>query len=114
MLKRSVNPDLSGKPKILIYLIVNALMVVSFPVYAQIFTNGDFETGDFTGWTITGPHPTSVVQHQGSWCGHIHIHDAASGSLTPNANWEMVSQSLFIPSLADSLNFYMELIQGGG
>ena len=88
-------------------------MFVSFPVYAQIFTNDDFETGDFTGWTVTGPHPIEVVQHQGSWCGCIHIHDAGSGSWMPNAGWAMVSQSLFVPSAANSLNFYMEFYMTG-
>ena len=72
--------------------------------------NGDFETGDFSNWTVTGPHSADVVQHQGSWCGHIHIGSGhASGGGTPNDQWEMVSQSIFIPGVADSLNFYMEV-----
>ncbi|MCD4745169.1 MAG: hypothetical protein K8R58_02595, partial [Bacteroidales bacterium] len=74
----------------------------------QIFVNNDFETGDFTGWTVTGPHTANVVQYQGSWSGHIHINAGnASGSGTPNDKWQMVGQSVFIPGVADSLNFYM-------
>ena len=84
----------------------------NFTIFYQEFPiiNGDFETGDFTDWTVTGPHSANVVQHQGSWCGHIHISPGnASGSGTPNDQWEMVSQSIFIPGVADSLNFYMEV-----
>jgi hypothetical protein len=70
--------------------------------------NGDFETGDFTGWTVTGPHSADVVEYQGSWCGHIHINPgSASGGSPPNDQWKLVSQFIYIPGVADSLNFHM-------
>ena len=75
--------------------------------------NGDFETGDFSGWTVTGPHSANVIQHQGSWSAHIQIHSGnASGSTSagpPNDLWQMVAQTVFIPGVADSLNFHMEV-----
>jgi hypothetical protein len=75
-----------------------------------VFVNGDFETGDFTGWTVTGPHNANVTQHQGSYSGHIHInYGSASGGSPPNDQWQMVGQSVFIPGVADSLNFYMSV-----
>ncbi len=77
--------------------------------WAQV-VNGDFETGDFSGWTVTGPHQAEVVQFQGSWCAHVHIDSGqASGQYSPNDQWEFVSQSLLVPALAESLNFYMEI-----
>ena len=98
------------KATMLISGIIIAVLLSFACMYAQVFTNGDFETGDFTGWTVTGPHSAEVIQHQGSWCGHIHIGSGhASGSGQPNDQWEMVSQSIFIPGVADSLNFYMEV-----
>ena len=82
--------------------------LISMPTHAQIFENGDFETGDFTGWTVTGPHSANVIQYQGSWSTHINIGiGSASNSGTPNELWEMVGQTIFIPEASDSLEFYM-------
>jgi len=79
-------------------------------VWSQTIVNGDFETGDFTGWTVTGPHNADVIQHQGSWCGHIHINSgSASGQWTPNSMWEMVTQQITIAGPNDSLRFDMEV-----
>ena len=79
-------------------------------VSSGIIANGDFETGDFTGWTVTGPHVANVIQHQGSWCGHIHINaGSASNSSTPNNMYQMVSQEITILGANDSLEFDMEV-----
>ncbi len=78
--------------------------------WSQVIINGDFETGDFTGWTVTGPHNADVIQHMGSWCGHIHINwGSASGSSTPNSMYQMVSQDITIAGPNDSLRFDMEV-----
>ncbi|MCD4723349.1 MAG: hypothetical protein K8R63_00805, partial [Bacteroidales bacterium] len=104
------NENLS-KFKILISGVVFALLLSAMSVNAQQIINGDFETGDFTGWTVTGPHNAEVIQYQGSWSAHIHISSGNASNSTsagpPNDKWEMVSQSVFIPGVADSLNFYM-------
>jgi hypothetical protein len=97
-----------GRIKIFISLSVTFLILTTLPLHAQLFINYDFETGDFTGWTVTGPHSANVVQHEGSWSGHIDILTGhASNSGTPNEEWQMVGQTILIPETADSLNFYM-------
>jgi len=75
-----------------------------------VFLNGGFETGDFTNWTVSGPHHANVIQNYGSFSGHIRIAVGnVSGGAPPNDNWQLVGQSIFIPESADSLNFYMRL-----
>ena len=75
-----------------------------------VILNGSFEIGDFTDWTVSGPHFASVAQNQGSWSGYIRIGEGVvSGGTPPNENWQTVSQSLFIPEAAETLNFYMRL-----
>jgi len=67
-----------------IYILAFITIFTVIPVMGQI-TNGDFETGDFTGWTVTGPHNADVIQHLGSFNAHIHINPgSAAGSATPN------------------------------
>jgi len=105
------------KFKALIIVIFIMQLLISIPLHAQLFVNGDFETGDFTGWTDTGPHSANVVQYQGSWSGHISILTGnASNSGTPNEFWKMVGQTILIPEAAISMSFYMgvEALPGGG
>ncbi|MCK4311597.1 MAG: hypothetical protein KAW88_02560, partial [Candidatus Cloacimonetes bacterium] len=111
MLKQNEHSSIiSGSGKRVLFLIFSIFLLTIAPMYAQQFVNGDFEMGDFTGWTVTGPHSANVVLHQGSWCAYIHISSGnASNQWTPNSQWEMVGQSVFIPGVADSLNFYMEV-----
>jgi hypothetical protein len=104
-----------GRFKALIFAIFIMQFLISMPIHAQQFVNGDFETGDFTGWTVTGPvnHYTEIVQHQGSYCCYIEIRfgwNYASGGEPPNEFWEMASQTLIIPEEADSLGFYIEVL----
>ncbi|MCD4789482.1 MAG: hypothetical protein K8R37_05730, partial [Bacteroidales bacterium] len=102
------NTRISGKLKKIISGLALASLLCAVTVNAQQIVNGNFETGDFTSWTVTGPHTANVVQYQGSWCGHIHINTGnASNSGTPNAQWQMVGQSIALPDVADTLNFYM-------
>jgi hypothetical protein len=37
-----------------------AVLSVAYPGKANLVTNGGFETGDFTGWTVTGGSGTTV------------------------------------------------------
>jgi hypothetical protein len=46
-------------PKILLALTAVAALSVAHPASANLITNPGFETGDFTGWTVSGT--TSVV-----------------------------------------------------
>ena len=106
------NGILRGKIKTLIFLSVTVLFLTALPLHAQQVENGNFETGDFTGWSVSGPefHSADVVQHEGSWSGHIDINTGdASNSGTPNENWQMVGQTIMIPEAVDSLEFDMSL-----
>ena len=89
------------------------ISAVPFTIVANpnvVFLSGGFETSDFTNWTVTGPHFADVIQNYGSFSGHIRIAVGnVSGGAPPNENWQLVSQSLFIPEAADTLNFYMRL-----
>jgi hypothetical protein len=40
---------------ILLALTAVAALSVAYPAKANLITNGGFETGDFTGWTVSGP-----------------------------------------------------------
>ncbi|MCD4746585.1 MAG: hypothetical protein K8R58_09810, partial [Bacteroidales bacterium] len=76
----------------------------------DVFLNNDFETGDFTSWTVTGPHNSSVVSYSGSWTGYIDVLTGyASGSPydPSNTNWETISQVISICDEAKSLCFDM-------
>jgi hypothetical protein len=114
MLKQNERPFIiSGRRVKVLFFIFSIFLLTSANVYAQQFVNGDFEMGDFTGWTVTGPHNANVEQHQGSYCGHIHINaGSASNSSSagpPTSMWQMVGQTLNIPVVADTLSFNMEV-----
>jgi hypothetical protein len=43
-----------------------AALSIAYPAKANLITNGDFETGDFTGWTVThAPFGSIVVVDNG-------------------------------------------------
>jgi hypothetical protein len=92
MLKQNEQPFIiSGKRVKVLFFIFSIFLLTIAPMYAQQFVNGDFEMGDFTGWTVTGPHSANVVQHQGSYCGHIHINPgSASGQSTMQTQLELI------------------------
>ncbi|MFA4906670.1 MAG: T9SS type A sorting domain-containing protein [archaeon] len=99
------------RAKKLLSKIIIVLQLSVIPIYAQQSYNGDFETGDFTGWTVSGPHSAYVHPfYQGSCCAVIHIYSGnASGQSTPNNKWQMVGLHIIIPETAEFLNFYMEV-----
>jgi hypothetical protein len=47
--------------KFLIVLIAVAALSVAYPAKANLITNGNFETGDFTGWTVTHAPVGSLI-----------------------------------------------------
>jgi hypothetical protein len=115
MLEQIKHPSsISGRKVKVLFFIFSIFLLTSATVYAQQFVNGDFETGDLTNWTVSGPpcHFANVIEHQGSYSGHIHIDYSTSypsGGAPPNENWQMVGQTLNIPDVADTLKFYMSV-----
>ena len=88
------------------------IQISLIPIYAQESFNGDFETGDFSGWTVTGPHTAFVhPSKHGSKCAYIQIFGRnASGQSTPNDQWQMVGLPITLPESAEFMNFYLEVI----
>ena len=63
---------------ILLALTAVAALSVAYPAKANLITNGGFETGDFTGWTVSGDlndvavigtNITGIAPHSGSFQG---------------------------------------------
>ena len=48
-------------PKLLFALTAAVALSVAHPTKANLITNGDFETGDFTGWTMTHAPSGSLI-----------------------------------------------------
>ncbi|MDD5132405.1 MAG: PEP-CTERM sorting domain-containing protein [bacterium] len=83
------------------YLVLTAVLVlVVSPAYA-LFTNGGFETGDTTGWTITGDHSvissfTGQFNNTSGWVSDIPYYDNYSlllGSGDVGNVWDNYHQS---------------------
>lgn len=62
--------------KIINIAITGALLFTCFFANAGLITNGDFETGDYTGWTLTGP-----VESKSIWS-TLNTDDSLSSSST--------------------------------
>ena len=65
---------MKASPKILLALIGVVALSVAYPAKANLVTNGGFETGDFTGWTLGGDTgfdavrgPFGINPHSGSF-----------------------------------------------
>jgi hypothetical protein len=72
-------------PKILFLTIaVLVLVLSSTSASASVVTNGDFETGDLTGWTADSAFSNSYapLQFNGSYCALIYSYDGFGSSLT--------------------------------
>lgn len=63
------------------------------------FVNGDFETGNLSGWAISGSASNSATGHTGS-------HSAQVGSAAPSAGDSLVSQAVIVPAGASTLTFW--------
>lgn len=70
---------------------VAAVLLVGSAFQASAVENGDFETGDFTGWVLfpTGPGQNTIVSPgaSGNYAGCIENTVAPSGSVIKNANF---------------------------
>ena len=56
--------------KILIFTCALAMVVFAVPAFADLFVNGGFETGDYTGWTVTYGRldtPSSATPASPNW-----------------------------------------------
>jgi hypothetical protein len=65
----------------------------------QGITNPDFETGDLTGWTTTGPVSASTAQHFSG------AYSALLGSSATNTGTSTLSQTFTAPAGATALDF---------
>src|SRR5205814_1991684 len=73
-------------PKLLITLAVAAAFSFAYPAKANLITNPGFETGDFTGWSVTGAATVTgtfngIMPHTGSFQAVLGSHNAASGEI---------------------------------
>jgi VPDSG-CTERM motif len=88
-------------PKILLALTAVAALSVAYPASANLITNPGFETGDFTGWTVSGFAGVTgtingVVPHSGSFQGNF-VNATASQNLTTT------------PGASYTINFFLAL-----
>jgi len=87
---------------IFIALLIGAAINVLDEAHASnLITNGDFETGDFSGWTVSGNGIAidSVFPNSGNY-------DAVFGATTQDSNPGTLSQAIATnPGAAYSLNF---------
>jgi hypothetical protein len=69
--------------KFLFVLIAVAALSVAYPAKADLITNGGFETGDFTGWTVSGARTvTGPLFGTSPHSGNYQASFLTSGSLT--------------------------------
>jgi hypothetical protein len=69
---------------------------------ATVVTNGGFETGTFSGWTIGGAQAPAIVTspvHSGSFAAQL-------GSASPVNGDSTLSQTIAVPSTATTLSFW--------
>ena len=64
--------------------------------------NGDFETGDFTGWTSSGVTAISTVAHTGSYSAQV-------GDTAPGGDSSIV-QTFDLPADATSISFWYQIV----
>lgn len=87
-----------------------ALVLLPGAAFANLITNGGFETGDFTGWTVTGTKQYYGVSHNaahsgswGAWFGDIEglTYIAQTVPTTPGAMYDI---SLWVANPLESTN----------
>jgi hypothetical protein len=88
-----------------------AALSVAYPAKANLITNGDFETGDFTGWTVTTAPSGSIilVDHGPGPNTTFGAEFAANGT-----DLDAISQSFATtPGATYTLTFFYQVITGG-
>ena len=71
------------------------------PPSGSVITNGDFETGDFTGWNVSGTTSISTNAHGGSSAAQL-------GSPTPGGD-STASQTIALPAGSPQLSFWYQM-----
>ena len=66
-------------------------------------TNGGFETGNFSGWTMAGSSSISTASHTGSYAALI-------GATVPTNGDSSAAQTFTAPSTATSLSFWYKVV----
>ncbi|MBA3945705.1 MAG: hypothetical protein H0X37_14200 [Herpetosiphonaceae bacterium] len=66
-------------------------------------TNGGFETGSLSGWTVAGSASVSTTSHSGSYA-------ALVGSTSPTNGDSSISQTFTAPTGATALSFYYRVV----
>ena len=82
---------MKASPKILLALTAVAALSVAYPAKANLVTNGGFETGDFTGWTLAGD--TGFDSVRGPFTG-INPHSGSFQAVLSVSNGSLLSQML--------------------
>jgi len=90
-------------------LVIVALVSLSS---AQIVTNGDFETGDFTGWTVVGSSVPSVITSYLSLMPQSGHHFIETGCLSPGCSGLEQTISLVTGRMYQLTAYYSN--EGGG
>jgi hypothetical protein len=88
---------------------VLAIAAASQTAYASIVTNGDFSTGDYTGWTVTGDTTFLSAGHATVSPGEL---DAPSGNAAYlGTNGSQIDLSQTLSTIADepySVSFFLQ------
>jgi hypothetical protein len=98
-------------PKILLALTAVAAVSAAYPAKANLITNGDFETGNFTGWTVTpAPSGSNIFVDHGP--GPDTTFGAFFGAT--GANFDSISQSFATtPGAFYTLSFFYQVTNLG-
>ncbi|MBX3097749.1 MAG: PEP-CTERM sorting domain-containing protein [Fimbriimonadaceae bacterium] len=88
-------------------LLAASVAVLSVAMSQAMFTNGDFETGDLTGWTVgLTPNGATVVQD-------VQVFETVLGTPS-NAGHFRVGQAVFTSGVQEGINLTQRLTLTGG
>lgn len=81
---------------------LHAVLDIQFGTVGGGIVNGDFETGNFTGWTTAGTTSISTTAHSGSFSGQV------GGTAATNGD-SSISQTFTPPRGAATLSFWYQV-----